>query len=1077
MDEDSARKSEPSLSNTAGPRDGLIDFTLYSVEQLRELQHSLDKHAFPLNFTNLLAALKKKEEEQTTQSAAQSRGYAGLFGLRSGVLGWLGAKARRSPLYGSGTIEPGSGDILLHGWQRTWLGVPIEAQLARRMSCVRNVVQDGNWVQFEIERPYWLSERIRFRTDSSEQAQQLIEVLPGTQTEKFLERWSAIRDFNLKLQAISGAPWITTVIVAINIAVYVAMAISTKKIGQFTLPELLVWGANFGPLTINGQWWRAFTALFVHFSLLHLSLNMWALWNVGRLSERLYGRGAVLFLYVAAGILGSLASIAWDPSLSSVGASGAIFGVFGAFLAFLSKQRRQIPTVIVRRHWISTLAFVLFNLVSGAIQPGIDNAAHVGGLLGGFVLGYILARPLDAAVRRQFPVNKSVGAGAFMLAAVFAAIWQARGIGSGLTIPEQYSRSHSAYIGGEANNLKLWNELAAQAAAGSISDAELSQRFEKDVLPFWQTQKDKLENENKTLAGPGRGFALLVAEFVSLRFRWASAAIDATKNHDAGRAADARKLMTQTNVVKARIERISIRARMDHRPRSLAASPFVMKVRRLFSGQRWHCVSRPSYYQLPLADSDDKSDGPALRHAFGCRAQELFLDGDFERLESLMNQYAGTPEDLPDGNSHIEAILGGLDDLFAVSGLIPDETFGRTADWRRRVKGSVFADLIEAMAFEEWAYSARGTGAADTISSQNMVLYAYRTEMAAAALLEIKDRAASYPLWYSLSLDVGVDQANDRDKAKEQLRAVFDQGVKIAPNYRTLYRRMLRILMPRWFGSHEEVDKFINEIYAQTAPTRGYERYTELYSMYAQMEGDDLDLFGDTPAFWSGIRRGFYGLVKRYPTSDAILNSFANFACRAGDKAEYNRLRNDVQKRFSATSWSTKYSMDACDKQLGTGGEFRALGVLSDVAGRVESLSGVRIGMTRIELLAAKGNPVRREESYWVYNTVDSKHNGVVTAVFSPSHDGSEGTVRAVAYSGDQSSAPPELPYLNDTSVIDVLQSYGPQLSGNLALHADVTFTFRNGLYVNTREEKVYRYGIFKTPSSSLHGPTEPAVK
>jgi membrane associated rhomboid family serine protease len=1067
MDEDSARKSELSKSGTVNPRDGLIDFDHYSIEQLRELQHSVDKHAFPLNFSNLLAALKQKEE-QTKQLSVQSHGVVGLFSSRTGILGWLMAKGRRSPVYGAGTIEPRPADILLHGWQRTWLGVPIEAQLTREMSCVRNVAQDGQCVQFDIRRPLWLSERIQFRADSSEQAKRLVDVLPG-QTAKFLEHWSAIRDFNLRLNTIGGKPWVAPVIVAINIAVFVAMAISIKRLGQFTAPELLAWGANFGPLTVNGQWWRVVTALFVHFSLLHLALNMWAFWNVGRLSERLFGHGTLLFLYVATGILASLSSIAWNPSLSSVGASGAIFGVFGGFLAFLSRQRRQIPAVMGRKHWISTLAFVLFNLVSGAIQPGIDNAAHVGGLLSGFVLGYILARPLDAAVRRQFPVNQSIGAGAFMFVAVFAAIWQARGIGSGLTIPEQYFRTRSAYVSGEAQNLRLWNELAARASAGSISDAELGQRFEQDILPFWQTQNDQLERENKTLEGPGRKFALLVAEFVNLRFQWASAAIDATKKRDASRAAEARELMTRTNAVSARIERIGIRARMDHRHRSLAASPFVMTIRRLFTGQRWHCASPSPYYQLPLADSDNKTDGPALRHAFGCQAQELFLDGDFERLESLMNRYAGTQEDLPDGSSHIEAIVVGLDDLFVVGGLTPDEAFGRTADWRRRVKGSVFADLVEAMILADWAYAARGTGGADTISSQNRALYAYRTEMAAAALSELKVRAAKYPLWYTLSMDIGVDQANDKEKAKEQLRALFDQGVKIAPKYRALYRRMLRILMPRWFGSYEEADKFINEIYAQTAPDRGYERYTELYAMYARMEGDDFDIFRDSPAFWSGMRTGFYGLVKRYPRSDVVLNSFANFACRAGDKTEYNRLRDGIKRRFSATAWSTKYSIEACDKQLGGDGEFHAPGVLSDVAGRIQSLSGVRIGMTRGELLAAKGKAVRDEENYWVYNTVDSKHNGVVTAVFSPSRGSSEGTVVAVAYSGDQAAAPPELPYLNDTSAVEVLQVYGPQLSGNLALHADVTYTFRNGIYVNTREEKVYRYGIFKTPSSSRH--------
>jgi hypothetical protein len=274
--------------------------------------------------------------------------------------------------------------------------------------------------------------------------------------------------------------------------------------------------------------------------------------------------------------------------------------------------------------------------------------------------------------------------------------------------------------------------------------------------------------------------------------------------------------------------------------------------------------------------------------------------------------------------------------------------------------------------------------------------------------------------------------------------------------------------MPRWFGSYEEVDKFINSIYAQTAPTRGYERYAQLYSSYARMEGDDLNLFSDTPAFWSGMKTGYLGLVKRYPRSDAVLNSFAHFACRAGDKAEYNHLRNEIGKRISSPAWSPKYSMESCDKQLGSGGDFHAAGALADTRKPIESLSGVRIGMTRRELLAVKGTPVRQEQNYWVYNTIDLKHNGVVTAVFSASRAGSEGKVLAVAYSGDEASAPAELPYLNDMGATDVIIAYGPQTSGNLALHAEVTYTFPNGIYVNTRDEKVYRYGIFGTPSPVL---------
>jgi hypothetical protein len=487
----------------------------------------------------------------------------------------------------------------------------------------------------------------------------------------------------------------------------------------------------------------------------------------------------------------------------------------------------------------------------------------------------------------------------------------------------------------------------------------------------------------------------------------------------------------------------------------------VIKTRELFTGHHWNCVGAPPIFDPPVAESDDKNDGPAMRHVLGCRAQQWFMAGDYERLESSMNKFKESLEDLPDGSSSYEGFVGGLIDLFRFGGLAPDTAFGHTADWRRRTKSSTMADLVEAIALSEWAWSARGNGYANSVTSQNMAAYTYRTEMAAAALDDLAGRATDNPLWYVLSLDVGLDQSKDREK----LREIFDRGLTEAPQYRPLYRRMLRILMPRWGGSYEDVDKFINQIYAQTVKARGYERYAELYSTYARLEGDELDLFADTPAFWSGMTMGYQGLVKRYPKSDAVLNSFANFACRADDKVTYNRLRGVVGKRLSSTAWSAKYSIEACDKKLAAAGGFLDSITPEALPGeRLRVLGGVRLGMTRKELLAAKGNPVLRKDGYWVYNSIDSKHYGVLTVVFSPPTGQSEGVIRAIAYSGDEISSPPELPYLDDLSSVAMLQKYGPQITGHLTLRGEMTFAFRNGVYINTRDEKVYRYGIVAVP-------------
>ena len=117
----------------------------------------------------------------------------------------------------------------------------------------------------------------------------------------------------------------TMALVAINLAVFVAMLMHGA--GHWHSPNdvQLAWGAGFGPATKDGQWWRLGSALFLHFGLLHLSLNMWALWDGGRLVERLYGTLRFTVLYFASGLAGNLVSllVQGDRAVSG-GASGAV---------------------------------------------------------------------------------------------------------------------------------------------------------------------------------------------------------------------------------------------------------------------------------------------------------------------------------------------------------------------------------------------------------------------------------------------------------------------------------------------------------------------------------------------------------------------------------------------------------------------------------------------------------------------------------------------------------------------------------------------------------------------------------
>jgi Domain of unknown function (DUF4034) len=499
---------------------------------------------------------------------------------------------------------------------------------------------------------------------------------------------------------------------------------------------------------------------------------------------------------------------------------------------------------------------------------------------------------------------------------------------------------------------------------------------------------------------------------------------------------------------------------MDHRPRALVNSPVIAAVRRLFVENHWTCVDAPAVYgNLPTA-ADDKEDGPFVRHALGCHAQQLFMSGDYAKLDSLMSDTSRAFADLPDGGSRYEGVIGGLSDLLNFGALDTLQLLGRTADWRRAVKNSAKPDVLEAMIFSASAWSARGGGYATSVSPQQWTLFTYRTEMAAAALADTVDSARSDPLWYQLSLYIGLDQALDAD----HLRTIFNEAYAKFPHYRPLERRMMRILMPRWGGSYDQEEQLIYGLYKETVRERGLERYAELYSEYADLEGDEVDVFVDSEVVWDKMRSGYLGLLKRYPTSDFVLNRFANMACRARDADQYRALRGSLVRRYSSTAWTAKYSRDACDKKFAdstsTASTATALHGEPDLV-HIQSLGGLQLGMSAEQLLNAKGPPISRDQRAWAYNSVDSAHNGVVTAVFSAGPAGSDESVMSIEYIGDEASAPPDLPYLNGLAEEDLKQRFGYIVGMGSPTKDIVTLRFRNGVYADTRRGRVFRYGIY----------------
>src|SRR5580698_605327 len=201
-------------------------------------------------------------------------------------------------------------------------------------------------------------------------------------------------------QTVMPTPWVrrsestiglTQIIFGINAAVFLGMALSSGTVMDFPWQEAIRWGANYGPLTLQGEWWRLLTNVFIHQGMVHIAFNMWCLWNLGQLCESLYGRWTYAAIYLACGLGASIASVAWHPNGSSVGASGAIFGLAGALITALKLGEFSVPRSALSGTLRSLGAFVVYNLIFGFILPGVDNTAHIGGLITGLIVGALIA--------------------------------------------------------------------------------------------------------------------------------------------------------------------------------------------------------------------------------------------------------------------------------------------------------------------------------------------------------------------------------------------------------------------------------------------------------------------------------------------------------------------------------------------------------------------------------------------------------------------------------------------------------------------------------------------------------------
>jgi rhomboid protease GluP len=302
------------------------------------------------------------------------------------------------------------------------------------------------------------------------------------------------REFRESLRALAPRTWVTYALVAANVGVWLWMVLHGAHAMRPSAQLLFDWGGNAASAVQHGQWWRMLSATFLHSGVVHLLMNMVGLWSIGQLVERIYGRIPYLLIYLASGLAGSGLSLHFAAQQSvSVGASGAIFGIAGALLAAVFQHRARLPKVFGRQNLTGMGFFVLYSLVQGFTHNGIDNGAHVGGLLAGALLAYVLPARFDLAHHARVIRQRSVLAlvvaaalvGTLALTAPPAAVDVARQFAGAAAFDRGVKSFEEASL--------LMQKLNAQRKAGAITEVELDRKSRTEMAPAFRKAMVDLE--------------------------------------------------------------------------------------------------------------------------------------------------------------------------------------------------------------------------------------------------------------------------------------------------------------------------------------------------------------------------------------------------------------------------------------------------------------------------------------------------------------------------------------------------------------------------------------------------------
>lgn len=319
-----------------------------------------------------------------------------------------------------------------------------------------------------------------------------VEVLedPYVELRRQMQEEKKIGEFVRGINANVKDIYVTKAIIAINIAVFIFMAIRGVNVMTPKTADIVNWGGNLSSYTMFGEAWRLVSCMFLHIGIIHIFFNMMVLWSLGNLIEKFFGHVNFILLYFISGIIGSLASVVWNPFVVSAGASGAVFGVFGAMCGFLVVKRRDLPRTFYEEMKKNAFLFLGLNLAFGFSVPNIDMAAHLGGLVGGLVAALILSQNFMQRKGMRSLIPTMV----FTLASGAVVWFSFKEIKKEFKV--SFNQVYEVFSKKEQEFNKILTDNDKKLKKGEMSSAEYISTLEQKILPEWRSLEAELDKSH-----------------------------------------------------------------------------------------------------------------------------------------------------------------------------------------------------------------------------------------------------------------------------------------------------------------------------------------------------------------------------------------------------------------------------------------------------------------------------------------------------------------------------------------------------------------------------------------------------